>query len=65
MDGDYEVDSLGGLLAVATANANNIEVGAARVVLKCEGPARSGLGGRWAIPGTTQRSDHVRRPTAA
>lgn len=26
MDGDYEVDSLGGLLAVATANANNIEV---------------------------------------
>ncbi len=27
MDGDYEVDDLGGLLAVATANANNIEVG--------------------------------------
>ena len=27
MDGDYEVDSLGGLLAVATANAHNIEVG--------------------------------------
>lgn len=26
MDGDYEVDSLGGLLAVATANAHNIEV---------------------------------------
>lgn len=26
MDGDYEVDDLGGLLAVATANANNIEV---------------------------------------
>ncbi|KAL4447595.1 hypothetical protein ABPG75_004814 [Micractinium tetrahymenae] len=25
MDGDYEVDDLGGLLAVATANANNIE----------------------------------------
>lgn len=26
MDGDYEVDDLGALLAVATANANNIEV---------------------------------------
>ena len=27
MDGDYEVDDLGAMLAVATANANNIEVG--------------------------------------
>ena len=26
MDGDYEVDDLGGLLAVATANAHNIQV---------------------------------------
>ena len=25
MDGDFEVDDLGGLLAVATANAHNIE----------------------------------------
>lgn len=28
MDGDYEVDDLGSLLAVATANANNIEASA-------------------------------------
>jgi hypothetical protein len=32
MDGDYAVDDLGALLAVATANARNIEVGGSRMV---------------------------------
>lgn len=63
MDGDYEVDSLGGLLAVATANAHNIEVGgpaaswlhAGTCRAMCNGqrsPVRlAGGRGRWLVQG--------------
>jgi hypothetical protein len=35
MDGDYDCDSLGGLLAVLTANAVNIQVGMCVCVCAC------------------------------